>query len=40
MIINLFEKSLEEIGKIPDLEPIILPHLHISAVKEAFIKTP
>lgn len=40
MIITLFEKALEEIGKIPDLEPKILPELHASAQKEAHIKAP
>ena len=35
-----FHLALEEIGKIPDLEPHLLPELHKSAQKEAYIKAP
>jgi dynein heavy chain len=40
MVINLFEKALEEISKIPDLEPKILQDLYKSQKNETYIKTP
>jgi dynein heavy chain len=40
MIVHLFEKPLEDIAKIPDLEPKILSDLHKSTKNDAFIKAP
>ncbi len=40
MVINTFEKALEDIAKIPDLEPKILSDLYKSQKNETFIKSP
>ncbi len=40
MIVNILEKGLEEIAKIPDIEPKILSDLYKSLKNETFIKTP
>lgn len=40
MVIQLLEKTLEEIAKIPDLEPKILQDLYKSQKNESYIKTP
>lgn len=40
MIINTFDKGLEEIAKIPDIEPKILQDLYKSLKNETYIKTP
>lgn len=40
MVIAAIEKGLEEMSKIPDLEPKILSDLYKSTKNEAFIKTP
>ncbi|KAL4427402.1 hypothetical protein ABPG74_009674 [Tetrahymena malaccensis] len=40
MIIQTFEKGLEEISKIPDLEPKIVQELHKSMKAETYIRTP
>lgn len=40
MILNCFEKSLEEISKIPDIEPKILSSLYKALKNETYIKTP
>lgn len=40
MILQTFEKGLEEISKIPDLEPKIVQELHKSVKAETYIKTP
>ena len=40
MVISTFEKGLEEISKIPDLEPKILVDLNKSLKNETLIRTP
>ena len=40
MIVQTFEKGLEEISKIPDLEPKILADLYKSLKNETYIKVP
>jgi len=40
MIQSTFEKGLEEVSKIPDLEPKILSDLYKSLKNETYIKTP
>ncbi|EGR27865.1 hypothetical protein IMG5_187090 [Ichthyophthirius multifiliis] len=40
MIIQCFEKTLDEISKIPDLEPKIVQELHKSAKPDTYIRTP
>lgn len=40
MITQTFEKGLEEIAKIPDLEPKILSDLYKSLKNETYIKAP
>lgn len=40
MIINIMEKTLDELTKIPDLEPKILSDLYKSQKNESYIKTP
>ena len=40
MVIILMEKALEEMAKVPDLEPKILADLYKSQKNETFIKTP
>ena len=40
MVLSTFEKALEEISKIPDLEPKIVLELHKSMKAETYIKTP
>jgi len=36
----IFEKGLEELGKIPDIEPKILSDLYKALKKEAYIRAP
>lgn len=40
MIVHLFEKPLEDVAKIPDLEPKILSDLYKAIKNETFIKAP
>lgn len=40
MVLSVFEKALEEIAKIPDLEPKIVSELHKSVKAETYIRTP
>ena len=40
VVINVMEKTLDELAKIPDLEPKILSDLYKSMKNETFIKTP
>lgn len=40
MLVQTYEKCLEEIAKIPDLEPKILAELYKSLKNETFIKAP
>jgi dynein heavy chain, axonemal len=40
MAISLLEKALDEIAKVPDLEPKILSDLYKSQKNESYIKTP
>lgn len=40
MTVSLMEKALEEISKVPDLEPKILSDLYKSQKNESYIKTP
>lgn len=40
MVIGCFNKALDEIAKIPDLEPKILSDLYKSVKNDTFIKTP
>lgn len=40
MVVQTFEKGLEEIAKIPDLEPKILVDLNKSLKNETYIRTP
>jgi dynein heavy chain, axonemal len=40
MMVNSFEKGLDEMAKIPDLEPKILADLYKSMKNELYIKTP
>lgn len=40
MIVHLFEKPLEDLAKIPDLEPKILSDLYKQLKNETFIKAP
>ena len=40
MLLQIFDKGLDEISKIPDLEPKILSDLYKSQKNEMFIKAP
>ena len=40
MVVSLLEKALDEISKVPDLEPKILSDLYKSQKNESYIKTP
>lgn len=40
VVLHAFDKGLEEIGKVPDLEPKILQDLYKSSKLETFIKAP
>lgn len=40
VVLQTFEKALEEIGKIPQLEPRILSDLYKTQKLDAFLKTP
>jgi dynein heavy chain len=40
MVVMLLEKALDEIAKVPDLEPKILQDLYKSQKNESYIKTP
>jgi dynein heavy chain, axonemal len=40
VVLALFEKTLDEFAKIPDIEPAILAELYKSQKNETFIKSP
>jgi len=40
VVLHVFDKALEELAKIPDLEPKIASNLYKGQILETYIKTP